>query len=712
MKNLNLNKILFFMLAFAANNLFGQSVLKIADIKIVSAGETLTIPAGTVVEFGSGAFLKIEGSLIVNGTESNPVIFKNMEENISGLGIAISGSNYESVVVLNNVKFDGLIQPLRFDPFWQRKEVELKNISFWNSISGEPLVYVASPLTDLREGRKIVFTIENSTCVNNSAGMLLENVGSDAIQYNIDNLSFLDNNATGNANALGLLHFDFASLYKSTNIKVGSLSFTRNYALNNPLGVSVGGNGAFTMNIDTIYQTDLAEDIIYDKHIDNRIPAVIVDKKLSINENGSTDIIKSISHNFGQITLNVYGNPAIAKLIDSTGNKVDYTTSRKGDTIQFDYLQGIPVKGVLANGQQVNIPKFIANNDKFLELTKIDTAQYYKFLIEKNIVRTGQAQAQSDLIGFKLKLPIFKRKGEIVKKLNTWEVGVWGGGAMYGGGDISPTSTIPSTIELSFGLYQQLNINTRFSMKISGYYSTISSHNFLAAGFFSGTKPIYFYDSLYKRIKVSSNFLPVNFITKMGLLEFEGLWHLSDYQINVGKRSKIIPSIGLSVGIMYFTPYRIAFVEGQSKTETRDDWENKMYTKHLWNLRLLGSEGQNFLPGKSPYSPLAFNLGTSFSLTYLKKRYILKGEMKVAYTSTDYLDDYGPGIWYGGDYDKMVSSAYKLYDNIPQADMNAITWTPNSNKQKRVGWINPRSTDGLNDWYYQLHLGMSYRLFK
>jgi hypothetical protein len=698
------------MLAIVANNLFGQSVMKITDIKIVSDGETLTIPAGTVVEFGSGAFLKVEGSLLVKGTESNPVIFKNMDESNSGLGIVISGSNNESFIILNHVKFDGLIQPLRFDPFWHRKEIALKNISFWNSISGEPIVYVASPLIDFREGRKIIFTIENSICVNNSAGILLENVGSDGIQYNLDNLSFSDNNAIGNLNALGLLHFDFASLYKSSNVKVGTLSFTRNYTLNNPMGVSVAGNGAFSLAIDKIYQSNMSEDIIYDKHIDNRIPSVVVGNKSSIYENGSTDIIKSISHNFGRVTLNVNGNPEISKLIDSAGNKVDYTFSRIGDTILLNYIQGLPIKGVLMNGQQVNIPKFIASNDKFLELTKIDTAQYYKFLIENN--KLGLSQPQSDEIGFKFKLPIFKRKGEVVKKLNTWELGVWGGGAIYGGGDIQPLGYIPSTIELSFGLYQQVNINTRFSMKISGYYTTISSHNFLAAGYFNGTRPIYFYDSLYKRIKVSTDFLPVNFITKMGLLEFEGLWHLRPYKIEAGKNSTTIPSIGLSAGIMYFTPYRIAFVEGQSSAETRDDWENKMYTKHLWDLRKLGSEGQNFLPGKSPYSPIAFNLGTSFSLTYLKKRYALKGEMKFVYTSTDYLDDFGPGIWYGGNYDKMVKSAYKMYDNIPQADMNAITWTPNSNKQKRLGWINPRSTDGLNDWYYQLHLGMSYFIFK
>ncbi len=696
------------MLAVAANNLLGQSVIKIADIKIVPAGETLTIPAGTVVEFGSGAVLQVEGSLIVKGTESNPVIFKNLEEKISGLGIVISGSNYESTVELNNVKFECLIQPLRFDPFWHRKEISLKNIAVWNSISGEPLIYVASPLTDLRDGRKIDFTIENSTFINNSAGILLENVGSDGIQYNIDNLSFSDNNVTGNVNALGLLHFDFASLYKSSNIKVGSLSFTRNYAGSSPVGVSTAGNGSFSMNIDKIYQSNTTEDIIYDKHTDNRIPAIVVDKKLSMNESGSSDVIKSIAHNFGQVKMTVIGNPSFTKLLDSAGNKVDYTTTRKGDTIQLNYLQGVPAKGILANGQQVNIPKFILNNDKLLELSKIDTAQYNKFLNEKKI--DGAGQEQSDVIGLNLNLPTFKGKGEVVKKLNTWELGVWGGGAIYGGGDIKAKygeKLFPSTIELSFGLYQQFNLNSRFSMKISGYYSSVSMHNLFAIGLFSGSKPLMSFDSAYNEVKVSPNSYPVHFVTKMGILEFEGLWHLRAYKIDEGKNSKLIPSIGLSLGVLYFTPYRYAYTS-QRNNETRSAYEERMNTEHLWNLRDLGSEGQNFLPGKSQYSAIAFNVGTSFSLTYLMKRFAVKGEMKVAYTSTDYLDDFGPGLWFGGDYNKMVESAYKQFDNITQADMNKIT---GSSMKSLIGANIPRSTNGLNDWYYQLHLGMSYMLF-
>jgi len=481
------------------------------------------------------------------------------------------------------------------------------------------------------------------------------------------------------------------------------LSFTRNYAGSNPVGISVAGNGTFSMNIDKIYQSNTSEDIIYDKHTDNRIPAVLVDKKLSINENGSTDFIKSITHNFGQVSLNVIGSPSFAKLLDSIGNKVDYSSSRIGDTINLNYIQGLPSKVILSNGQQIKIPKIVSNSDKLLELSKIDTAQYNKFLKDKKIA--GEIKEQSDKAGIGVNLPQDKK----IKNIFVWETGIWGGGAIYGGGDIKPKYFLyPSTIDLSFGLYQQVNINSRFALKISGYYSTISMHNIFATGVFSGTKPLISYDSANNPVQVSQNSYPIHFFTKMAILELEGLWHLRTYKIDEGKKSKIIPSIGLSFGVLYFTPYRYAY-SSQRINETRSKYVARMNSDHLYNLRSLGSEGQNFLPGNLPYSTTAYNVGTSFSLTYLMKRFTLKGEMKVAYTSTDYLDDFGPGLWFGGDYNKMVKEAYKQFDNITQADMNKIT---GFGFQNLIGAKVQRSTNGLNDWYYQFHLGMSYLIFK
>ncbi len=705
MKTLRLNSILLLLFA-AANSVFGQSSMKIADVKIVAAGETLVIPAGTTLELGAGAVLQVEGTLIMNGTKSNPIQIVNADINTPGLGIVITGSASSSSVELSNVNFNGQIQPLRFDPFWHRKSVELKNISLTNCSSGEPLIYVATPLTDLRDGKKIKFDISDFQIVNNAAGILLEQVGSDGIQYNLKNLVFQDNHFKGNDNSMGLIHFDFANIAKNSNISVGTVTFIRNYAGANPVGLSVSGTGNQSLNVETIYQSDLSEDLLFDKHIDNRIPSIIVSKKESIANSGLQDIVTGVKHQFGQVRMTVIGNPSISKLTDSTGNKVDYTMVKKGDTLVFDYIQGYPSKAIMNNGASMNIPKFELTPAQALELSKVDTAEYNKYLRQKSI---GGGQEQSDVIGIGLNLPMFKSKGEVIKKIRVWEIGMWGGGGIYGGGDIKHKfAPLPSTIEYSFGGYGQYNFNSRFSLKGSLYYTEISIHNIWATGLFSGTSKLYSYNQNYLEEEIAGNSYPVHFWTKMGIAEIEGMWHLRPYIIGAGKSSKIIPTLGLSLGMIYFNTYRYAYT-GQKSKEEYSDYVARMKNEHLYNLRDLGSEGQNFLPGSSPYSPIAFNIGTSFSLTYLMKRWAIKGEMKAVYTSTDYLDDFGPGLWFGGDYDAMRAAAYDKLPGISESDLNKIS---NYSLKDKIAPNAPRSTNGLNDWYFQLHLGASYILFK
>jgi hypothetical protein len=156
--------------------------------------------------------------------------------------------------------------------------------------------------------------------------------------------------------------------------------------------------------------------------------------------------------------------------------------------------------------------------------------------------------------------------------------------------------------------------------------------------------------------------------------------------------------------MLHFTPYRYAYTS-QRKRESSADYIDRMKNEHRYNLRKLGSEGQNFLPNAKPYSSIAFNVGSSFSLVYLRKRFAYKGEMKFVYTSTDYIDDFGDGIWYGGDINALRAN-HKLGD-IYLPDLTKI-----SSYDSRIAKNAPRSTNGLNDWYFQFHLGLSYILFK
>jgi hypothetical protein len=81
--------------------------------------------------------------------------------------------------------------------------------------------------------------------------------------------------------------------------------------------------------------------------------------------------------------------------------------------------------------------------------------------------------------------------------------------------------------------------------------------------------------------------------------------------------------------------------------------------------------------------------------------------LKAIYTSTDYLDDFGPGLWYGGDFNQMVANQKAVEQGVD--DYLA--------KVQKISAYNPainqstyRSTNGLNDWYFQAHMGISYNL--
>jgi hypothetical protein len=57
----------------------------------------------------------------------------------------------------------------------------------------------------------------------------------------------------------------------------------------------------------------------------------------------------------------------------------------------------------------------------------------------------------------------------------------------------------------------------------------------------------------------------------------------------------------------------------------------------------------------------------------------------------------------------LRAAAYDKFPGITESDLNKIS---NSSMKDKIAPNTPRSTNGLNDWYFQLHLGASYILFK
>ncbi len=719
MKSKSKNIVLSLMFLGLTISAFAQNSITISGTKVVSGGDVFKVPAGSTLIFEPGAILSVEGGLELQGTEESPVSIVSKDPQNPGRGIQVNGWDQSGQIVISNVKFDGLTQPLRFDPFWYRKSVQLNKLTIKNSSSGEPVLYVANPTIDLSKvENKATFSIDGLNVINNTSGVLLESFNSEGLIYNLDNLRFSDNYITGSDESFGILTFNFENGSTLNSSRVGNVLLQRNFAGSTPLGIAVSGSSNQFATVEKLFINDGTR-LIYDQSKDPRIPLVKTEIVTDLDLFGVNNYLTDVGHQFGTVKAFSKGSAQFVELRDSQDRLVEFNLVKVGITQMYHYIQGLPQWGYTNDGTKVRIPSVLASEISNIYVTKIDTGEYYDYLRKKN---DEEKFYSTHLVLDKyLTLPVIKQKDEVLKSQKTWEVGLWGGGAIYGGGDIKHKTTkdfksapdvfkkmflvkdIPvfSTIEYSRGLYAQYNINQRFSTKVNGYYTSISMHNIYAPGVLAGGKIPVSINKNYDPINVYKFTWPLNFYTRMFVLEGEGLWHLVKNEIKPGKKGVWVPSLGLSVGMMYYTPYRFTFTE-QKKDENYFAFRRRLYRDHMYNLRKVGSEGQNFLPGGDAYNSMALNLGTSFSLAYRMKKWSFKGEIKAVYTSTDYLDDFGPGVWYGGDINKVRENV-QIDEWYKPTDINQLTIA-----NQAVAPNAPRSTNGLNDWYYQMHLGVSY----
>jgi hypothetical protein len=684
--------------------------MRIAGTQIVKKGETMTIEAGKLVQFEAGATLLVEGSLVVRGTVEKPVIFQSVDAQNPGNGVMVKGIEEGGSIAIENVRAEGLVQALRFDPFWYRKNVTLSGMTVSGSNSGEPVVYVAGPLLDLREGMDIQFSMTSMKFFNNTGSVLLEKVGSDGIVYSLDKLLFSENNLPGSDATMGVLHLDVARTVTAGQLKIGELAFNRNLSGSNAVGLSLsGGDGAGLEKLSAaaVYGEQVNA-LIYDNRVNSRVPSMEIAVLGGLNAySDEKDFVVAATHTFGKVKMNVVGDPRVVKMEDSLGRPVFNNANRVGDTLVLSYLEGNPTVITLANGQKFMVPKLTAAQLPPPIYRKVDTV-----LLDR-IVRMKD-ESKVDRLTLKLSIPV-PMGGDHSKldSLNTWEIGQWFGGAIYAGGDIKHKfSPLPSTVEYSYGLYVQKNLHDRFSISADYNYLKISMHNLMAPGLFSGGKvPDVITEDGYLQ-PIFSNTYKLMFVTPIHGLSVNGVWKIGNNLNSIHKNSNWRSSISAGVGLIYFTPYRIIHRGrdgydplSQTYTETLSQYKSRLWSDRA-NLRKLGTEGQNFLPGAKRYSPVTSTLSLGYKLSYRINRISIGGELKATMAYSDYLDDFGPGLYYGGNREMVLQYANENlgYQDYTSTDLSYIL------PETSVDAYAQKSTNGLSDGYYQMHLGVAYHL--
>jgi hypothetical protein len=358
---------------------------------------------------------------------------------------------------------------------------------------------------------------------------------------------------------------------------------------------------------------------------------------------------------------------AIAQILDSLENPMSFIQAFKMDSLFITYSDGIAKTMVMNNGLRVNLPS--------LSILNLDSL-YKKRLASDN--------EKPDSITLKKDLKTFP----------SYEIGAWGGLAFYVG-DIEHKFGIPGTYEWSGGGFLQYNKNPSWSYRLSYYRTNIGMHD--------PTAPLQVWQSAPTFINQNGNIeiqqsWALNFLTKMNILDFEAIYYFApkhnySHSLETSSKGKLVPGFGFGASFMKYDPYRNV-VYSKSKD-----------TAVFVPLRPLGMEGQNFLSNKRDYGKFTMNFNISFQLAYLYKNFRFRYEVKASFSMSDYLDDYGQGFTYGGNYKKWLESAPDMdlgYDKVNNRQITLENSFPNIKNSYR------RSTNLLPDMFVSQHIGVSY----
>ncbi len=652
------------LLCLYTNRIMAQDTLVIDKVKKINRNQTFTIKAGTTVIFNPGAIIWVEGSLNFDGDQNSPIVLKSLSKENPGIGIIINGHAPEASINLKHVEFAGIARPISFEPFWSRKKVSLDRLKIHGSSYKEAVIFVANPLIDLKLDQ-IQFKLTNSEFYNNQAGILIENAGIKGIQYELNNLLFQQNQIAGNDASLGILHLNINQPFVQDNLKLGNLAFHENKAGNTPIGLSLSGDRA-EISAKGVYNSS-SERPVYDFLSDPRLPSLNAEQ-LALSQWPETFCyIDYIKHTPQTILALGSKSCAIAQILDSLENPMSFIQAFKMDSLFITYSDGIAKTMVMNNGLRVDLPS--------LSILNLDSL-YKKRLASDN--------EKPDSITLKKDLKTFP----------SYEIGAWGGLAFYVG-DIEHKFGIPGTYEWSGGGFLQYNKNPSWSYRLSYYRTNIGMHD--------PTAPLQVWQSAPTFINQNGNIemqqsWALNFLTKMNILDFEAIYYFApkhnySHSLETSSKGKLVPGFGFGASFMKYDPFRNV-VYSKSKD-----------TAVFVPLRPLGMEGQNFLSNKRDYGKFTMNFNISFQLAYLYKNFRFRYEVKASFSMSDYLDDYGQGFTYGGNYKKWLESAPDMdlgYDKVNNRQITLENSFPNIKNSYR------RSTNLLPDMFVSQHIGVSY----
>ena len=699
------------VLLFAFTILFAGAAsaqeVRIEGHQVVAADSTWTVPAGTTILFGPNASVEVLGGLDFQGQSENPIRITSGDlANGTGLGFLINGQSTANIN-LNGVIVTDLQTPFRFDPFWYRPQANFLNVSFYNNNAefqrNTPIFSVATPF--LRLEQPATLNLSQLYFANNHGGVLIDGVGQNGTNLNINGLAFEYNYGFSEYNTP--LHLELTGVANTYTLDNLLFNQNENY------GLSVGGIDG-TLKAGNVYLNPREQGTnILDKNTNYRLPAVEAER-LSLLTNASAPGFYSqtlyLDHEPGIVIVEraagATQEPTI--LLDAEGARVDFTATATDRGLELAYEQGLPAIASIANGTQAWIKPLSPEElpTPVYDFTEPALGNGFTATLDE-IGLTDWATTKMDQLLHPKNKPGFEE---------SWEAGGTFGGTLYDSRDLKmlrfSTSDIMSLIPNVGMLWPGGSIGYTGSAFIqhnkSSYVSYKASVN--AVNVNGGGKivsfPYRFTSSplLNRTIDSRGNSRTSShgFHTRVQTVEFETLRHFRSNQLAEGKKAKWVPGWTAGFGALHFTPYATKFVRN---TTDPFKWYLGNGRDVTANLRRAGTAGQNNVDGMSRYGSLALMASTGFSLSYLRPSWRFTGQIKGNITSTDYLDDFGRGTYYGGDYEGWLENipAYTYTDPLSGEERNFSTGRLSS--ANRYG--GSRAQNYMPDGYWQVQLSFS-----
>ncbi len=654
-----------------AFHLMAQDTIVIEQSRVISKGQSFDVPAGSTIVLMPGAKIWVEGSLNLNGTAAKPIYVISKDAKEPGSGIVINGQSYQQSIQIAYTYFIALEQALRFDPFWARKMVHLDHIQVSQSVYNESSISISAPFID-HNYPPIQFSITGLDYFNNNAAFFIEEYGNNSIQYNLNGLNFFENKLPATTENTGIFHLQLTDENQKQKNQIDQISFSRNFQGQKEIGLSVSGNQ------DTIIIQSAMGAVhsipVIDSKSDPRLPTVTVQKIEDIKTVQAEKCqIHSIFHKKNNIVIHTNSACAVSYLRDSNNSNIPYTVSRSNDSIVLNYTSNlVPAKLWMNEQFWIAVPPIL----------DLDSSQS----VQKAPIQAEEKRAHG-----------FWADSSMLKDLNLFkpsvEIGMFTGIAAYVG-DIKPKFGLPACYEFSNGFNVQYHHNKHVSYQFTFNRADIGSDDPTALYLAYSSLPIYI-DKGSVAWKVPS--YRMNFKTKIYSFELGTTYYFSRYIMEdksvANLKGKWVSGIGAGIGIFSYDPYRYSVY---SKYAGEVQWVS---------LREMGTEGQNFIPGKSRYSQYAMNLNVHYELNFCYERWKFKTELRGVITSTNYLDDMGDGYYYGNDYAKWAATA-PAWANYVDKNGNSVPMVQVFPDFGKVA--SKRTYSLLPDGYIQFHMGLSY----